>query len=152
MKKDKDMSLFFIIVGLVGIEPNSANALLLQSSLTLQRQRNPNCSTYRYLWEWQDSNLHAEAGLLQSLGYSSTQHFHLCTRLESNQRHQFKRLEHIPFATNACCDPGGFRTHDPLIKSQVLYQLSHRVNISNNYFSQTIKGNNHFSQVITVFH
>ena len=28
------------------------------------------------------------------------------------------------------CDPGGARTHDPMIKSHLLYQLSHGVNLS----------------------
>ena len=27
------------------------------------------------------------------------------------------------------CDPGGARTHDPMIKSHLLYQLSHGVNL-----------------------
>ena len=35
------------------------------------------------------------------------------------------------------CDPGGARTHDPMIKSHLLYQLSHGVNLfcwSSEYF------------------
>lgn len=32
----------------------------------------------RHLWKWLDSNQHAEAGVLQTLGYSSTQHFQIC--------------------------------------------------------------------------
>ena len=32
-----------------------------------------------------------------------------------------------PKATSTLCDPGEARTHDPVIKSHLLYQLSYRV-------------------------
>ena len=32
-----------------------------------------------------------------------------------------------PNATSTLCDPGEARTHDPVIKSHLLYQLSYRV-------------------------
>ena len=34
---------------------------------------------------------------------------------------------HQPLRFQPSCDPGGTRTHDPLIKSQLLYQLSYGV-------------------------
>ena len=38
----------------------------------------------------------------------------------------------ISLLADSLCDPGGARTLDPLIKSQLLYQLSHGVNKNGN--------------------
>ena len=37
------------------------------------------------------------------------------------------KKSHPPVADNFFCDPTGARTQDPIIKSDVLYQLSYRV-------------------------
>ena len=39
-----------------------------------------------------------------------------------------KRNRHYSSCDSNWSDPGGTRTHDPLIKSQLLYQLSYGVN------------------------
>ena len=55
-----------------------------------------------------------------------------------NSRFMNKKKVHVDFLSpckplifSAFClrDPGGNRTHDPLIKSQLLYQLSYRVKL-----------------------
>ena len=42
------------------------------------------------------------------------------------------------------CDPGGARTLDPLIKSQLLYQLSHGVKKRNHLLISDCKGTTNF--------
>lgn len=45
-------------------------------------------------------------------------------RIIKNSLDKKKRL---PEGNLSCGDPGGARTHDPMIKSHLLYQLSHGV-------------------------
>ena len=46
---------------------------------------------------------------------------------ESFVQPQKKEANHMIYLF---CDPGGARTHDPMIKSHLLYQLSHGVIMS----------------------
>ena len=45
---------------------------------------------------------------------------------------------------DSLCDPGGARTLDPLIKSQLLYQLSHGVKKRNHFVDFRVQRYNYF--------
>ena len=50
----------------------------------------------------------------------------------------------INYLSSLSCDPGGARTLDPLIKSQLLYQLSHGVKKRNHLLISDCKGTTNF--------